>query len=78
MRSEEERLRRIVARVARVAPESFADDDDLPTSLGLDSLSLLRVVAGVEREFDVTLPDEELDRLRTLQAMLSFLESRKR
>ena len=73
MKATEERLRRVVARVGRVQPDSFGPDDDLPTTLGLDSLSLLRVVAGVEREFGVVVPDERLHRLRTLHAMLAFL-----
>ncbi len=73
----EARLRHVVAQVARVAPDSFGSDDDLPAALGLDSLSLLRVVAGVEREFDVRIPDDRLHRLRTLRAILGFLEGAK-
>ncbi|HET6204528.1 MAG TPA: acyl carrier protein [Planctomycetota bacterium] len=68
-RDAERRLREIVARVARVAPDSFGLDDDLPVVLGLDSLSSLRIAAGVEREFGVTIPDERLHALRTLRAL---------
>jgi acyl carrier protein len=71
--SREARLRRIIARVAKVAPDSFGADDDLRVALGLDSLSALRVAAGVEREFGVTIPDEKLHDLPTLQAMLDYL-----
>jgi len=65
-----ERLRRIIAAAARVAPDSFGPDDDLLATAGLDSLTLLRVVAGVEREFGVTIPDSALHQLRTPQDIL--------
>jgi len=71
--SAEARVRAIVARVARVPPDSFAPDDHLPSRLGLDSLSSLRVVAGIEREFGVVIPDERLHELPTLRAMLEYL-----
>jgi acyl carrier protein len=75
--SAEVRVRAVVARVARVAPDSFGPDDDLRATLGLDSLSALRVAAGVEREFGVTIPDERLHDLPTLRAMLAYLETPK-
>jgi acyl carrier protein len=73
----ERRLRQVVARVAKVEPDSFELEDDLRTTLGLDSLSALRVAAGVEREFGVTIPDERLHDLPTVQAILKYLEESK-
>lgn len=71
--SNEARLRHVIARVAKVESDSFAVDDDLRTTLGLDSLSSLRVAAGVEREFGVTIPDEKLHDLPTIRAILEYL-----
>ncbi len=65
----ETRLRAVVARVAHVEPDSFGVDDDLRVRLGLDSLSVLRIAAGVEREFGVTVPDAKLHEMRTLREM---------
>ncbi len=69
----EARLRRVIARVARVDADSFGAQDDLRITLGLDSLSSLRVAAGVEREFGVTIPDEKLHDLPTVRAILEYL-----
>lgn len=71
--TDETRLRQIIAHVAKVAPDAFGRDDDLRITLGLDSLSSLRVAAGVEREFGVSIPDDQLHELRTLGAMRDFL-----
>ena len=70
----EARVRQIIAAIANVAPDAFGLDDELRTTLGLDSLSALRVAAGVEREFDVIIPDEKLHDLPTLRAMLEYLD----
>lgn len=69
----EVRLRAIIAHVARVSPESFGTDDDLRTTLSLDSLSALRIAAAVEREFEVTIPDNQLHQLTTLRAIIRSL-----
>lgn len=73
MTADEQRLRRLIAHVASVAPDAFGADDDLKTTLGIDSLSALRVAAGIEREFGVTIPDDALHKLVTLQAMLDYV-----
>ena len=78
MTTNEQRLRGIIASIAHVDPDSFGPDDDLAITLGLDSLSCLRVVAAIEREFEVTVPDEELDRFPTLREMVSFVAGQNR
>lgn len=69
----EQRVREIVGECAPVEAASLARDDDL-SGAGLDSLSVLRVVALVEAEFGFTLPDEDFARLRTLGSLLQAVE----
>lgn len=73
----ERRLRSIVARVALVPADSFSLDDEFAAA-GLDSLSVLRIVAEVEEEFGFVIPDEEFGRLRTMRKLLRFAETRAR
>ncbi|HEY4657965.1 MAG TPA: acyl carrier protein [Gemmatimonadaceae bacterium] len=73
-RSPEQIIRDVVAAVTLKRTEGFGLDDDLQKLMGIDSLSLLRIVAGIEEEFDVRIPDEELHALRTLRAMLAQVE----
>ncbi len=60
--------------MATVPADSFAADDDLGTTLGLHSLSVLRIAAGVVREFGVTIPDEKLHEMGTLRRMMEYVE----
>lgn len=54
-------LRVIVARVARVETESIEETTLLAEDLGLKSLDLVELVATIEEEFDLTLPEEGME-----------------
>jgi len=75
--SQEAELREILARQSRLDVVSVGLDDDLVRELGLDSLAALRVLAAVEKRFDVRVPDEHLGELRTLRQVLEFLGEEK-
>lgn len=55
----------------RVKPEaSFIDD------LGADSLDIVELVMAMEEEFDLEIPDDEAEKLRKVQDVLTYLESK--
>ncbi|HHH13062.1 MAG TPA: acyl carrier protein [Thiolapillus brandeum] len=60
-------------------PDAFGDDDDL-LEAGLDSLGIMRLIMFAEREFDVTLPDTDIepDTVRTLNSLTSWIEAHRR
>ena len=52
-----------------VVPEaSFIDD------LGADSLDLVELVMHMEEEFDVEIPDEEAENIRTVQDAINYVK----
>jgi acyl carrier protein len=58
-------VRAVIHDVSR-QETTIGRDDDLVEVLGVDSLQGLQVLAGVEKRFDVRLPDEELIQMRTI------------
>lgn len=55
----------------RVKPEaSFIDD------LGADSLDIVELVMAMEEEFDLEIPDDEAEKLKTVQDVFSYIESK--
>ena len=55
----------------RVKPEaSFIDD------LGADSLDIVELVMAMEEEFDVEIPDEDAEKLRTVNDVISYLKEK--
>jgi acyl carrier protein len=60
-------VRDIVTRITKVAPERIGLDTDLKSELNVDSLQGLQIVAALENQFGVRLPDEELDNYTTVR-----------
>ncbi|HYN08025.1 MAG TPA: acyl carrier protein [Vicinamibacterales bacterium] len=59
-------MRELIGRICKLDASSLRRDDDLVERLGVDSLQGLQILAGVEKQFDVRLPDDELITLRTI------------
>ena len=74
-RNAEDELRATLARVGKVDSRQVGLDDDLPRVLGLDSLACLRLLAAVEKQFQVRFPDEQLASFRTLRQILEVIDS---
>lgn len=57
---------------SEVTPEaSFAND------LGADSLDTVELMMGFEKEFDMTIPDEEAQTIKTVGDAINYIESHK-
>lgn len=55
----------------RIKPEaSFIDD------LGADSLDIVELVMAMEEEFDLEIPDEDAEKLKTVQDVSSYIEGK--
>ena len=68
-----EKLRAIVAEVSEI------DDipDDVPfTELGIDSMMALEVVAEVERQYKIRVPEEELKSIRDFNSVYTLFSQR--
>ena len=63
----------IVARLTKVPESRLAPDTDLRAELNVDSLLGLRIIAALEKHFDVTLPDDELDSYTTPAAIAAII-----
>jgi acyl carrier protein len=61
-----EALRELVAEVLDVPVRDVGDDTDFVKDLGIDSLMALEVLVVLERRYQVTLEDAELEHLTSL------------
>jgi acyl carrier protein len=55
----------------RVKPESSFIDD-----LGADSLDIVELVMAMEEEFEIEIPDEDAEKLRTVQDVMKYLKTK--
>lgn len=76
----EDRLKQLIARrlFLKIAPEAIDASQSLTDTYGVDSVSLLELVVGVEEEFGITIPDEEFDikHFQTVAALAAFVRGK--
>jgi acyl carrier protein len=51
---------------------SFVDD------LGADSLDIVELVMAFEEAFDLDIPDEDAEKIKTVQDAITYIESKKK
>ena len=64
----------VVEFVARRAKARVAGPSDALDDLGLDSLDLVELVMELEEEFDITIPEDQAERMRTIRDIIDFIE----
>ncbi|MBX7195977.1 MAG: acyl carrier protein [Sandaracinaceae bacterium] len=58
--------------VAQIKPESQFIED-----LGADSLAIVELVLAFEEQFDINIPDEDTEKIRTVGDAVSYISARK-
>ncbi|MCW2544783.1 MAG: acyl carrier protein [Frankiales bacterium] len=63
----------VLAEVAGVAPEKVVREAMFDFHLDVDSLTMVEVVVACEERFDVRIPDEALEKLRTVGDAVDYI-----
>ena len=58
-----EKLQKIIAEVLNVDTEEVTPDTTFVDDLGADSLDIFQIVMGIEAEFDIEIPTEEVEQI---------------
>jgi acyl carrier protein len=74
--SVKERLKRIVMEQLQVNEFELTDAASFTEDLGADSLDQVELVMTCEQEFDIEIPDEEVEKIRTLSDAVNYLASK--
>ena len=70
----EERVKKIVAEQLGVK-EDIANDASFVDDLGADSLDTVELVMALEEEFECEIPDEEAEKITTVQQAIDYVTS---
>ena len=81
MRSVIETVKQIVEKVKQIIKEQLGVEDDeiTPTAsfvddLGADSLDTVELVMAIEEAFDIEIPDNDAEKMRTVQDVIDYIE----
>jgi acyl carrier protein len=76
MSSIEEQVKSIVAEQLGVKADEVTNDASFVDDLGADSLDTVELVMALEEEFETEIPDEEAEKITTVQLAIDFVKSR--
>ena len=71
-----EKVKDIIAEELGVEREKLTDEASFMEDLGADSLDTVELVMAFEKEFDIDIPDEEAEKLKTVGDALRYLQEK--
>ncbi|MBW5406115.1 acyl carrier protein [Morganella morganii] len=71
----EERVKKIIVEQLDVKEEEVKNEASFVDDLGADSLDTVELVMALEEEFDIEIPDEEAEKITTVQAAIDYVEN---
>ena len=74
----EQRVKKIVAEQLGVEEDKIKNESAFVEDLGADSLDTVELVMALEDEFDIEIPDEQAEKIKTVQQAIDFANSQKK
>ena len=71
-----ERVKGIVVDQLNVAPDEVTVEASFIEDLGADSLDVVELVMALEDEFGLDIPDEEAEKIKTVQNAIDYINSK--
>ena len=69
-----EKIRSLIAEELDVNIDDVTPGASILDDLGADSLDIVELVMALEEEFDVTVEDDEVQKLKTVNDVVQFIE----
>jgi acyl carrier protein len=76
MADKSEKVKDIIANELGVEREKLTDSASFIDDLGADSLDIVELVMEFEKEFNIEIPDEDAEKLRTVGDALGYLNGK--
>lgn len=71
-----DKVKAVLATQYCTSVTELRNDARLVEELGGDSLDRVELVMALEDEFDIEIPDEELDKFTTVQSVVEYMQSK--
>ena len=76
MADQSEKVKDIIEKELGVEREKLTDGASFIEDLGADSLDIVELVMEFEKEFNIDIPDEDAEKLRTVGDALKYLQEK--
>lgn len=69
----EEKIKKIISEQLDVSQEEVVPSASFVDDLGADSLDQVELIMAMEEEFDVSIPDEDAEKIATVQDAIDYI-----
>jgi len=76
MKATVENIKEVIVEAEVLGDVSEMKSDVALAEQGIDSLDVVNVYLLLEEKFDVQIPDEDLDQVRTIDAIVEYINSK--
>ena len=71
-----ETIQRISCDLTGAVPETVNTESNFVEDLRADSLDMMEIVMGVEDEFEIEIPDEDVENIKTVGQAIDYVAGR--
>ena len=71
-----EKIKKIISEQLEVDQSIITDNASITGDLGADSLDLVDLAMSIEDEFDIELSDDALEKIKTVNDLVVYIEDR--
>jgi len=75
--SAEEKIKKIICEQLEVKEEDVVPEASFVDDLGADSLDQVELIMALEEEFDISISDDEAEKITTVKDAIEYIEKSK-
>ncbi len=75
MATVEEKIKKIICEQLDVAEKDVVPEASFVDDLGADSLDQVELIMAMEEEFDISIPDEDAEKIGTVQNAIDYIKN---
>lgn len=72
-----ERVKKVVVEKLKVSEDQVTSGANFFNDLKADSLDMVELVMGLEEEFEIQVPDEDAEKITTVEQAVEYIEKKK-
>ena len=73
-----DKVKELVAEQLGISKDTIQDSSNIVEDLGADSLDVIEMLMTLEEEYGVTIPDDQIGKVRTISEIVELIEKCKK